>query len=72
MNIGKDFSVRVNFGEKEFLVNRCFDHVHLWRELGFSILKIVDPNDGFVQMCLTIEDAEQIDEQSIIDEESGH
>ena len=60
--VNPDFSVNVNWGERAYLVNRCFDHIHLFRRFGFAILKIVDPNDGFVQMCVAIEDAESIAE----------
>lgn len=36
-----DFSVKINFGEKEELVNRVYDHVHIYEWLGHGILKLV-------------------------------
>jgi hypothetical protein len=61
IEIGKDFSVNVTFGEEEQLVNRVFDHVHLFRPIGHSIVKLVT-TEGFQQWHLPIETGERVAE----------
>jgi hypothetical protein len=59
IEIGKDFSVQVTFGEEEQLVNRVFDHVHLFRPIGHSIVKLVT-TEGFQQWHMPIETGERV------------
>lgn len=48
MEIKPDFSARITFGDKEELVNRVYDHVHIFEALGHTIIKLVT-NEGFKQ-----------------------
>ena len=61
MEIEHDRSINLTFGEREMLVDAVYDNIHIFRPLGFSILKLVT-NDGFCQMATGIEDAEQVAE----------
>jgi hypothetical protein len=61
VNIEKDYCVRVTFGSEEQLVSRVYDHVHLFRPLGYSIVKLVT-TDGFQQWNMPIEQGEAIAE----------
>lgn len=58
-----DFSIKVTFGDEEQLVNRVYDHVHLFRPLGHGIIKLIT-NEGFQQWHLPIEQAEAVAEAS--------
>lgn len=61
MEVSRNFSIKVTFGEEEQLVNRVYDHVHLFRPLGHSIVKLVT-TDGFQQWHMPIEQGEAIAE----------
>lgn len=61
MEVNPDFSVKVTFGDEEQLVNRVYDHVHLFRPLGHAIIKIVT-TEGFQQWHLPIEQGEAVAE----------
>ena len=61
IEIGRDFSVAVTFGGQEQLVNRVFDHVHLFRPIGHSIIKLVT-TDGFQQWHVPVESGERVAE----------
>lgn len=59
--IQPDFSIRVTFGDEEQIVNRVYDHVHLFRPLGHGIIKIMT-SEGFQQWHLPIDQAETVAE----------
>jgi hypothetical protein len=61
MEIKPDYSIGLDFGEQHFSIDAVYDNVHLFRPLGFSIMKIVT-NEGFLQMGTDIEDAEKVAE----------
>jgi hypothetical protein len=61
MEIRPNFSVRVTFGDQEQLVNRIYDHVHLFRPLGHSIVKLVT-EDGFQEWHTPLEQGEAVAE----------
>ena len=54
-----DFSVRMTVGTDEILINRIFDHVHLFRWLDHGILKLIT-QEGFVQYHVSLEHAEKV------------
>lgn len=47
--IRPNYSVNVNFGGTELLVDRVFDNIHLFKWLGHGILKVIC-DDGLVQI----------------------
>lgn len=61
MEIKPDFSIGLDFQDKHFQVDAVYDNVHIFRELGFSIMKIVT-TEGFLQMGTDIDDAEKVAE----------
>lgn len=63
--VNPDFSIMLNYGERQFLINRAFDNIHLFHKFGFAMLKIVDQT-GFLQICVPIEDALAVAEASAI------
>ncbi len=61
--IQPNFSVSLNLGGEETLVNRIYDNIHLFDWLGHSILKIVG-NEGFMQWHTSMESGLKVAEAS--------
>lgn len=62
--IQPDYSIRVTFGEEdEQLVDRRFDHVHLFSWLGHGMLKLVG-QDGFSVYHMSEEHARMLAERA--------
>lgn len=59
--VKQDYSVRMQFGEEEELVDRVWDHVHLFRPLGHSIVKLVT-EEGMAMWHMPIEQGEAVAE----------
>lgn len=56
-----NFSVGVNMGGEKVLVDRVYDHVHVFNWLGHGILKIIT-DEGLLQVHTTEEDALRVAE----------
>lgn len=59
--VNPNFSVGVNIGEQRLLVDRVYDHVHLFPWLGHGILKILT-DEGLMQIHVGQEDALKVAE----------
>lgn len=61
MEIKPNRSVRLHAnttqGDMEFALDPVYDRIDRFRQLGFNILKIVDPQRGFAQLPLEDETA---------------
>ena len=58
--IKPDFSIRVHFGEEQsYLVDRTYDHAHVFQWLGFGILKLIT-EEGVLGVSMSEEDAVKI------------
>jgi len=54
-----DFSLGLNIGDQHHLVDRTYDHVHIFEWLGHGILKLIT-EEGVAQVHLSQADAEKI------------
>lgn len=61
--VNPDRSVRLNLGETEVLVDRVYDHVHIFSWLGHGILKIITEK-GLMQAHVSEADARRVAEEA--------
>jgi len=57
--VERDFSAGLMLNDKKVLVDRVYDHVHVFDWLGYGILKLVT-EEGITQVPLNLEQADAI------------
>jgi hypothetical protein len=59
--VNKDFSVRIDLGDEQVLVDRVYDNIHIFPWIGHAILKLVT-EEGMMQVHTTIDEALRVAE----------
>lgn len=61
--IKPDYSIRVGFGEESYLIDRTYDHIHIFNWLGYGMLKLIT-EEGVASVSIAQETALTIAERA--------